>query len=323
VKQFTTAKVDNSRQLSAWREFMSDVYYSVDVLRDGRHLRGRIDEGEIGNVSITRFDTDAQRVQRTRSCMARSPDDSYVMVFPRRETLFYSQAGAQRVHSSWRLCTGAHERLLRVELPRQLSELDSQDAWLRPARPHTTSDVAERTALPLPTVSRLLATLVREGFLTYNFDAQGYCLGVPLLSLGHAYAEGSTMLRIALPLMTELAHSQRVNVGLGTEDGGDVVYCSQCAATVAALCAGFCRITCPARAHFNRPSLACRGPPAIRQRRLRPIALRYERRWPPVLTAIREGITQVRTLGWCTSRWQTGSVGMARPLGGRVSKQLT
>jgi len=93
VNQFTTASVDVARQLNKWREIMGDVYYSVDVLRDHRQLRGSIDEAKAGQVSVTRFDSDEQRVQRTRSCISRSPDDSYVMVFPRRKALFYSQAG--------------------------------------------------------------------------------------------------------------------------------------------------------------------------------------------------------------------------------------
>lgn len=93
MKNFTTATVDSARQLAVWREIMCDVYYSVDVLRGDKSLRGSIREGQLGEISVTCFDTDEQRVQRTRSCIAQSPDDSYVVVFPRHRPLYYCQTG--------------------------------------------------------------------------------------------------------------------------------------------------------------------------------------------------------------------------------------
>lgn len=93
LKEFTTEPIQSARQLRAWREIMSDVYYSVDIARPESHLRGRLREVEIGNVSVTRFDSDHQRVFRTRQKIAEGPDDSYVFIMPQREKMFYSQLG--------------------------------------------------------------------------------------------------------------------------------------------------------------------------------------------------------------------------------------
>lgn len=93
LKEFDTSTVQTSRQLRAWREIMSDVYYSVDIARPESHLRGQLREVEIGNVSVTRFDSDHQRVFRTRQKIAEGPDDSYVFIMPQREKMFYSQLG--------------------------------------------------------------------------------------------------------------------------------------------------------------------------------------------------------------------------------------
>lgn len=93
LKEFDTSTVHTSRQLRAWREIMSDVYYSVDISRPEPHLRGHLREVEIGNVSVTRFDSDQQRVFRTREKIAEGPDDSYVFIMPQREKMFYSQLG--------------------------------------------------------------------------------------------------------------------------------------------------------------------------------------------------------------------------------------
>ncbi len=93
LKEFTTEPIHAARQLRAWREIMSDVYYSVDIARPETHLRGRLREVEIGNLSVTRFDSDHQRVFRTREKIAVGPDDSYVFIMPQREKMYYSQLG--------------------------------------------------------------------------------------------------------------------------------------------------------------------------------------------------------------------------------------
>lgn len=93
LKEFNTDTITTARQLPAWREIMSDVYYSVDIVRPEQDLRGKIREVEIDSLSVTRFDSDHQRVLRTRSKIAQGPDDSYVFIMPQREKMFYSQLG--------------------------------------------------------------------------------------------------------------------------------------------------------------------------------------------------------------------------------------
>ncbi len=93
LKEFNTDAITATRQLPAWREIMADVYYSVDIVRPEQDLRGRIREVEIDSLSVTRFDSDHQRVLRTRSKIAQDPDDSYVFIMPQREKMFYSQLG--------------------------------------------------------------------------------------------------------------------------------------------------------------------------------------------------------------------------------------
>lgn len=93
LKEFSTDTIQSTRQLRAWREMMSDVYYSVDVVRPETHIRGQLREVEIGDLSVTRFDSDHQRVFRTRRKIAEGPDDSYVFIMPQREKMYYSQLG--------------------------------------------------------------------------------------------------------------------------------------------------------------------------------------------------------------------------------------
>lgn len=94
MKAFSTLDYTEDKQLGAWQEIMSDVYYSVEVKRAEKHgLRGQIRQYDIGTLSITSFDADEQRVFRTQSRISRDPDDSYVFVTPVRKELYFSQAG--------------------------------------------------------------------------------------------------------------------------------------------------------------------------------------------------------------------------------------
>lgn len=94
ARTFNTSLLPAERQVAWWQEVMSEVYYKVDVYSshtDG--LRGQIVEHELDALSITFFSADNQRVLRTSSKIVADDDDSFVLVIPKREHLFYSQAG--------------------------------------------------------------------------------------------------------------------------------------------------------------------------------------------------------------------------------------
>lgn len=80
-------------------------------------------------------------------------------------------------------------------------------------------EIAKRTGLPKPTVSRLAFTLSSLGYLSYSPDQEKYALGVGVLALGHAFMKGNDVLSIARPLMQELAKYTQSAVMLGAADG--------------------------------------------------------------------------------------------------------
>lgn len=93
-RYFSTAGEPNSRQLTYWQGIMSDVYYKVDVKSDHSDgLSGTIRETQLGPVSITEFDADQQRVFRTRAKIADDTDEYFVIVLPRKGTLYFNQSG--------------------------------------------------------------------------------------------------------------------------------------------------------------------------------------------------------------------------------------
>ena len=80
-------------------------------------------------------------------------------------------------------------------------------------------DIARRTGLPKPTVSRMTFTLSALGYLEYSSPLEKYSLGPAILSLSHAYMKSNDILSIARPLMRELAEYTQAAVMLGTSDG--------------------------------------------------------------------------------------------------------
>lgn len=85
-------------------------------------------------------------------------------------------------------------------------------------------ELAERTGLSRPTVSRLAQTLVDSGMLEHDRRRRAYRLAAPVLSLAHAMRSGSPVLQLASPWMRIEAEQRKINVGLAVADGDEMVY---------------------------------------------------------------------------------------------------
>ncbi len=98
MKTFSTQAFASGRQLAAWQEIMSEVYFSLEIKSEvGEGFRGLIKEYDIGPVSITTLDSDQQRAFRTKQRIAVDPDDSFVFIMPVRKELYFSQLGRSGV----------------------------------------------------------------------------------------------------------------------------------------------------------------------------------------------------------------------------------
>lgn len=89
-------------------------------------------------------------------------------------------------------------------------------------------DIARRTKLPKPTVSRLTLTLSALGYLEYSSHLEKYSLGTAVLSLSHAYMKSNNVVTIARPLLRELADYTQAAVMLGAADGRRMVVLDVC-----------------------------------------------------------------------------------------------
>ncbi|MCD0502829.1 IclR family transcriptional regulator [Bordetella petrii] len=85
-------------------------------------------------------------------------------------------------------------------------------------------EIADRTGLPKPTVSRLTYTLTLLGYLARDAKFQKYRLGPGVLALGHPLLASMHIRQLAKPLMETLARTTGCTVNLGIRDQGNVVY---------------------------------------------------------------------------------------------------
>ncbi len=91
------------------------------------------------------------------------------------------------------------------------------DLWLGNA------ELARRTGLSKPTVSRLSSTLIELGYLHRNTEGK-FRPGVRLLALAYPVLRAFTIRQIARPLMVELARDIRGAVSIGTLDRTSLIF---------------------------------------------------------------------------------------------------
>jgi DNA-binding IclR family transcriptional regulator len=86
------------------------------------------------------------------------------------------------------------------------------------------SELAERSGLPKPTVSRITYTLTKLGYLEYLPRLGKYRIGLGVLALGHECVGGAALRRAARPFMQDFASYADASVALGGRDRLSMVY---------------------------------------------------------------------------------------------------
>jgi DNA-binding IclR family transcriptional regulator len=177
-------------------------------------------------------------------------------------------------------------------------------------------EIAQRTGLPKPTVSRLTHTLTKLGYLTYSARLGKYQLGTPVLSLGYAALANMDVRLVARPFMQELAEFSGASVALGSRDRLDLVYIEYCrsGATVTLRLDLGSRIPI-ATTSMGRALLAAL-PDDERRHLMDFIAKRERMRWPKVRAGIERAIEDVATRGFTLSvgEWQKDVNAVGAPL---------
>lgn len=89
-------------------------------------------------------------------------------------------------------------------------------------------EIARRTGLPKPTVTRLTYTLTQLGYLTYSQQLERYHLGPGVLALGYALLANYGVRELARPHMQAMADRVDALVSLGARDRLSMLYLESC-----------------------------------------------------------------------------------------------
>jgi DNA-binding IclR family transcriptional regulator len=178
-------------------------------------------------------------------------------------------------------------------------------------------DIAERTGLPKPTVSRLTYTLTRMGYLYHNSRLGKYQLGTGVLSLGFSLLSNLEVLKIARPLMQELADHSHTHVSIGTRDRLSMLLLESrdhAEATVSLPREPGTRIPL-ARTAMGR-ALLCGLPEHEREKLMDNIRKQDPASWPQLKTWIEQALRDYQERGFCLSigQWRSDVNAVAVPM---------
>ncbi len=213
--------------------------------------------------------------------------------------------------------------------PREIDSNDTQyvaavaralqilDAFQPGEGPLGNADLAERTGLTKPTVSRLAYTLAQAGYLSFDQKRRDYELGGAALALGAAALSRRNVRHVARPLMRALAEEgASFNVGLGTRDRGMMIYTDTCEGK------GLVGVRLYAGSRIPIPSTAMGRAylsgllPAERDALLQELRPQFGPEWPMVIKGVETALRDVERHGFCTSAgdWQKDIHGVAAPI---------
>lgn len=160
-------------------------------------------------------------------------------------------------------------------------------------------EIAEITALPKSTISRLTFTLTQLGYLRYREEFGKYELAAGVVGLAYPYLANMVLPAIARPLMEEFAAKSRTNVGLGVHEGMSILYLEYAL--------GESNPNRRQRVGFRVPLVrtamgrACIGAMARedRGRLYAELARYYRREWPALEKELEGAVAQVEARGYC------------------------
>lgn len=176
-------------------------------------------------------------------------------------------------------------------------------------------EIAARTGLPKPTVSRLTYTLTKLGYLTYLERFGKYRLSPVVLSLGYTALAGMDIREVARPLMQAMADETNAAVSLGSRDRDSMVYIESCRGTGPLMMRLGIGSRIPlATTAMGRAYLAA-IPESERRQAMDSLAASCGEDWPKVKAGIEAAVADYARRGFAMSvgEWQAevNSVGVA------------
>jgi len=177
-------------------------------------------------------------------------------------------------------------------------------------------EIAERTGLPKPTVSRLTYTLTKLGYLTHNGRLAKYQLAPAALSLGYTALANIRVRQLARTHMQELADYAGAVVALGTRDRLGAIYLDLARSKHGAMLRLLQGSRLPLATTAIGRALIAAAPEQERTWLLGYIKREDPKNWPKVKANIERALKDVATRGFTTSigEWESDISAVGVPL---------
>jgi DNA-binding IclR family transcriptional regulator len=180
----------------------------------------------------------------------------------------------------------------------------------------TNTEMARRTGLPKPTISRLTHTLTKLGYLNFSVDQGRYQLGAGVLALGYTLLANLDVRTLARPAMQELAEYAQCSVAIGIREGLGMVYVESCRGSAAVTMRRDTGSRIPLGTTAMGKAYLCGLPQKDRDFLMDHIRLLDEARWPKIKADIEQGFKDYEALGFCLSSglWEAKISAVGVPL---------
>ena len=188
----------------------------------------------------------------------------------------------------------------------------------------TNAELARRSSLPKPTVSRLTHTLTTLGYLNYSESLGKYQLGAGVLALGYRMLSNMDLRKLARPLMEELAEYAQASVSLGARDRLSMVYVESCRSSANVTLRLDVGARIPMATTAMGKALLCVLPEAERNYLLDHVRQRDEAIWPRIKAGVEQGFKDYQDKGFCMSagEWQGDVHAVGVPVRGLDGEQV-
>lgn len=178
------------------------------------------------------------------------------------------------------------------------------------------AELAQRTGLARPTLSRLTQTLTALGYLAYVPSIGSYTLGAAIASLCHSLLAGMPHRIAAQPFLREVARATRLPASLGARDQLHMINIE----TVRHDNAPPARFDLGARIPLATTAMGRAYlyalPEADRNLLMERIRLDVGRQWRSIRTGIHQSFEMLQRRGFCVSAgdWRPDVVGVGAPV---------
>lgn len=94
IRSHSTDQLPAKSRADYWNAVIAQAYFPLDLtFRDATHFEGRLDQRSIGNVSLSRLQTEAMQYERHSRHIKGASEEQYLITIPRKSPVEFHQLG--------------------------------------------------------------------------------------------------------------------------------------------------------------------------------------------------------------------------------------